>query len=124
MEKPGASEAMLLRDAKTRGFLFESMALRDLQIYAEALGGKLYHYQDYDNDEIDAVIQLEDDEWCAFEIKMNPQDVDEAAAGLVEISKKFVRKPPRALAVVVGKSGLARRRDDGVYVLPLTLLRK
>lgn len=120
----GASEAMLLRDAKTRGFLFESMALRDLQIYAEALGGKLYHYQDYDNDEIDAVIQLEDDEWCAFEIKMNPQDVDEAAAGLIEISKKFVRKPPRALAVVVGKSGIARRRDDGVYVLPLTMLRK
>ena len=66
---------MLLRDLRTFGFLFESLVLRDLQIYAEALGAKLFHYQDYDGREIDAVVQFEDDVWSAFEVKLNPAQV-------------------------------------------------
>ena len=114
---------MLMRDLRTFGFLFESLVVRDLEIYAESLGARLYHYQDYDNDEFDAVIQFPDGTWSAFEVKFNPADVDEAAGDLVRIAAKFTHNRPRALAVVVGKQGIAHRRPDGVYVLPLTALK-
>ena len=119
----GASEKMLLRDLRTFGFLFESLAIRDLQIYAESIDAKLYHYQDYDGREIDAVIQFDDGTWSAFEIKLNPDDA-EAAANLKKVASVFRHNPPTSLSVVVGKSGLAyRRKEDGVYVLPLTSLK-
>lgn len=119
----GASEKMLLRDFQTFGFLFESLAIRDLQIYAETIGARLYHYQDYDGREIDAVVQFDDGAWSAFEIKLNPADVDEAAEGLIRIASLFRHNPPTSLSVVVGKYGIAHRRADGVYVLPITALR-
>ena len=119
----GASEKMLLRDLRTFGFLFESLAIRDLQIYAESIDAKLYHYQDYDGREIDAVIQFDDGTWSAFEIKLNPDDADEAAANLKKVASVFKHNPPTSLSVVVGKSGIAHRREDGVYVLPITSLR-
>ena len=119
----GASEAMLTRDVRTLGFLFESLVLRDLQIYAETLGGRLYHYQDYSGREIDGVVQFEDDNWSAFEVKLNPADVEEAATSLIETAAIFKHKPPRSLTVIVGKSGNAYRREDGVYVLPISALK-
>ena len=119
----GATGHMLIKDVRTFGFLFESMALRDLQIYAEALGARLYHYQDYENREIDAVIQFEDDTWHAIEIKLNPAQVDEATETLTKVAAIFRHHPPASLSVVVGKGGVAYRRPDGVYVLPLTALR-
>ena len=119
----GATPEMLMRDLRTFGFLFESLAVRDLEIYAESLDARLFHYQDYDNDEFDAVLQFPDGTWSAFEVKFNPADVDEAAGDLVRIAAKFTHNPPRSLAVVVGKQGIAHRRPDGVYVLPLTALK-
>ena len=114
---------MLLRDLRTFGLLFESLAIRDLQIYAEALGARLFHYQDYEGREIDAVVQFDDGTWSAFEVKLNPDDVDAAAANLKKVAAIFKHNPPTSLSVVVGKSGIAHRRDDGVYVLPITSLR-
>lgn len=120
----GVSAKMLLRDIRTFGLLFESLALRDLEIYAESMEGSLYHYQDYDGDDFDAVIQTPDDGWSAFEVKLDQGQVDEAAETLVRIASKFKHNPPTALGVIVGKSGLAyRRKEDGVYVLPLTSLK-
>ena len=84
----------------------------------------LYHYQDYDGDDFDAVIQTPDDGWSAFEVKLDSSQIDEAAASLVRIASKFRHNPPTSLGVVVGKSGVAyRRREDGVYVLPITSLK-
>ena len=118
-----ATPRMLLRDLRTFGLLFESLVMRDLEIYAEAMEGTLYHYQDYDGDDFDAVIQTPDEGWSAFEIKLDPAQVDEAARTLVRIAFKFTHNPPRSLAVIVGKSGLAyRREEDGVYVVPITAL--
>ena len=118
-----ATPRMLLRDLRTFGLLFESLVMRDLEIYAEAMEGTLYHYQDYDGDDFDAVIQTPDEGWSAFEIKLDPAQVDEAARTLVRIASKFTHNPPRSLAVIVGKSGLAyRREEDGVYVIPITAL--
>ena len=103
--------------------LFESLVLRDLEIYAESMEAELYHYQDYDGDEFDAVIQTPDSGWSAFEVKLGADQVDDAAASLVRIASKFKRNPPTSLAVIVGKSGIAyRRSEDGVYVLPITAL--
>ncbi len=119
----GATDRMLMRDLRTFGFLFESLALRDLQIYAESLGAKLYHYQDYAGQEIDAVIQFNDGRWSGFKVKLNPEQVDEAAESMLKIASRFQHNPPVSLAVIVGKSGLAYRRTDGVYVLPITSLK-
>ena len=118
----GHAENMLLRDLRTFGFLFESLAIRDLQIYAESLDAKLFHYQDYEGREIDAVIQFDDGTWSAFEVKLNPGDVDNAATNLKKVAAIFKHNPPTSLSVVVGKSGIAYRREDGVYVLPITSL--
>ena len=119
----GVSPKMLLRDLRTFGLLFESLVLRDLEIYAESMEAELYHYQDYDGDDFDAVIQTPDSGWSAFEVKLGADQVDEAAASLVRIASKFKRNPPTSLAVIVGKSGIAyRRSEDGVYVLPITAL--
>ena len=119
----GATEPMLLRNLRTFGLLFESLALRDLQIYAEALGGRLFHYQDYDGREIDGIIQFEDGSWNGFEIKLNAEQAEEAAPKLIKIASQFQRNPPKSLSVIVGLSGIAHRRADGVYVLPLTSLK-
>ena len=113
---------MLAKDVRTLGFLFESLVLRDLQIYAETLDGKLYHYQDYNGRENDGVVQFADDNWSAFEVKLNPADVEEAAASLLDTAAIFKHKPPRSLAVIVGKSGNVYRREDGVYVLPISAM--
>lgn len=60
----------MMKDLNAMGFMFEGMVERDLSIYAQSLGGKLFHYQDYKGNEIDAVIKLDDGNWCAFEIKL------------------------------------------------------
>lgn len=67
----------LLGDLNTFGFLFEGLVERDLAIYAQSFGAKLFHYQDYKNNEIDAVIKLENSDWCAFEIKLSTKKIDE-----------------------------------------------
>jgi len=119
-----ATPSLLKRDLRTFGLLFESLVMRDLEIYAEAMEGELYHYQDYDGDEFDAVIQTPDDGWSAFEIKLDSTQVDEAAKNLVRIAAKFRHNPPKSLCVIVGKSGLAyRREEDGVYVIPIVMLK-
>lgn len=122
-----ADRDSLLGDLETLGFLFEALAERDLRIYAESFGGSLYHYQDYNNREIDAVISLPGGEWCAFEIKLGTNRIDEAAAGLVkiqsEIEKENREKKAKVLCVISGLSNAAYVRPDGVFVVPLTALR-
>ncbi len=119
----GANESNLLKDLRYLGFLFESLAEHDLRIYAETLGGKLYHYQDYNEDEADAVIVLPDSRYALIEIKLGYEDIaDKAATSLVKISDKLERKP-EFMALVSGTAPVPLRRPDGVYVLPLTSLR-
>ena len=124
----GATEEKLLGDLNTLGFLFEALCERDLRIYTDAFGGQLYHYQDYQNREVDAVIQLPGGEWCAFEIKLGANQIDEAAAVLVKLKNDIAKEPggipPKVLCVVCGMSNAAYKRADGVYVVPLTALRE
>lgn len=116
----------LLNDLDYFGFLFESMVERDLLTYVDSFNAKLYHYQDYANNEIDAVIELEDSSWCGFEIKLGANQIDEAAKNLVRINSKIIEdggKPAKSLCVICGLVNAAYKRPDGVYVVPFTSLK-
>lgn len=122
-----ATPQMLINDLQTLGLLFEALCERDLKIYAESFGASLFHYQDYDNKEIDAVVELNNGEWCAFEIKLGANQIDDAAKNLLEIDRKIKSdpkgKPPKILCVICGLSNAAYKRPDGVYVVPITALK-
>lgn len=116
----------LFGDLNTFGFLFEALVERDLGIYAQSFGGKLFHYQDYKNNEIDAVIELEDGEWCAFEIKLGAKKIDEGAQNLINVCDDIEKnggKAPLIKCVICGLSNAAYKRPDGVFVVPITSLK-
>ncbi|MCD8293726.1 MAG: DUF4143 domain-containing protein [Clostridia bacterium] len=118
----------LVNNINTLGFLFESLVEHDLKVYAQSFGGRLYHYQDYNarNNEIDAVIEMDDGSWCAFEIKLGHNEVEAAAMQLKAIRDDFIKnkeKAPSVLCVICGLSNAAYLRPDGVYVVPVTALK-
>ena len=116
----------LISDFEFLGFVFESLVLRDLLTYVDGFNAKLYHYQDYSNDKMDAVIELEDGEWCGVEIKLGAHQIDKAAQNLVKINNKIINKGGKgaqALIVICGLTNAAYLREDGVYVVPITSLK-
>ncbi len=119
-------ENKLINDLNTFGFLFEALVERDLKIYADSFNAKCYHYQDYQEREIDSVIELEDGNWCAFEIKLGANQIDAAAKNLLKIKEQIAKengKVPSVLCVISGLSNAAYQRPDGVYVVPITSLK-
>lgn len=121
-----ATKEKLYNDLNTFGFLFEGMCQRDLSIYADNIGAKIYHYQDYANNEIDTIIELEEGIYGAFEIKLGFNSVEEAAKKLLDFKKQIIANggiPPKILAVICGITNAAVKRPDGVYVIPITFLK-
>ena len=119
----GASAGMLLSDLPTLGLLFESLCVRDLRVYVEAMRGALYHYHDMTGLEADAIAVAPDGRWGAFEVKISPRAVDEAAASLKKLAGKVDESVGKmAFLAVITSSGYAYRRDDGVYVIPASCL--
>jgi hypothetical protein len=118
----GASPARLLRDLNLMGLLFESMVVRDLRVYADALDAHVFHYRDEKGLEADAVLELPDGRWAAFEIKLgsSPEVVDGAAVALRRLAEK-IAEPPVALAVITG-TGYGLTRRDGVLQIPVGAL--
>lgn len=122
----GITVDKLIGDLNTFGFIFEAMVEHDLKVYAQSFGGELYHYQDYLNNEIDAVIELQDGRWCAFEIKLGANRIDEGAKNLIHVNKVIEAnggKPADVLCVICGMSNAAYMREDEVYVIPFTALK-
>ena len=123
----GLNTTSLKEDPKTLGFMFEALCERDLRIYAQYLGGKLYHYRDYKDREIDAVVEIPGKGWGAFEIKLGSNQEDSAAEMLLSMRDMMERNEasnlPEFLCVINGTGDIAYRRDDGVYVVPITALR-
>jgi predicted AAA+ superfamily ATPase len=117
----GLSIDKLMADLNYFGLLFESLAIRDLRIYADSNGGKAFHYRDSRGLEIDTIIEYADGTWGAFEIKLGIGAVDTAAYNLIKFAEKIdtdKTKNPAALTVITG-NGFAYRRPDGVNVVPI-----
>ena len=121
-----ATPDRLIEDLETFGFLFEALVERDLRIYAESFGANVFHYQDYNGREIDAVIELKDGTWCAFEIKLGANQIEKAASDLLSLKNSLAVGggiPPAVLCVICGMSNAAYVRPDGVFVVPITALK-
>ena len=121
----GASVERLMSDFNTFGFLFESLAVRDLRVYADSIDGRVYHYRDRTGFEVDAIIELFDGRWGACEIKMGAGYIDEAAECLLKLKKKIDTEKmnePSFLAVITATK-YAFQMENGVWVVPLGCLK-
>ena len=117
----------LINDLKTMGLIFETLAIRDLRVYAEANNGQLYHYRDKSGLECDAVICLKDGTYGLIEIKIGGEDnISDGAETLKVLSEKIdtdKMNAPSFLAVVIAVGDYAYKREDGVFVLPIGCLK-
>lgn len=117
----------LINDIRTMGLFFESLCVRDLRVYADALEGSVYHYRDSNGLECDAVLHLRDGRYGLIEIKLGGEkNIEEAAENLKLLASKIdtaKTKAPSFLMVLTGTSKYAIRREDGVYVVPVGCLK-
>ncbi len=123
----GVSPKDLMGDLESFGLFFEDMAVRDLRIYTESLGGEVLHYRDNAGLECDAVLHLDDGRWGAVEIKLGGDDNIEAGASTLKqlkskIEEKSDENAPSFLLVLTAVGG-AYRREDGVFVAPINLIK-
>lgn len=123
----GVDPTDLLNDLKTFGFLFETLCVRDLRVFADALNGEVYHYRDKDGQECDAVIHLRNGKYGLIEMKLGGDKlIEEGAKSLKAMQKKIdteKMKSPSFLMVLTGIGDYAYRRHDGVCVVPIGCLK-
>jgi predicted AAA+ superfamily ATPase len=115
----------MLVDFNTFGLLFESLCIRDLRTYAEAIDASVWHYRDARGLECDAIIEFGDGTWGAIEIKLQSSQVEKAAANLHKINK-LVRSQhggPASFLAVLTAGGTGYRRPDGIYLIPIGCLK-
>lgn len=117
----------LVNDLKTLGFLSETLCVRDLRVFADALNGEVYHYRDKEGLECDAVVHLRNGNYGLIEIKLGGDKlIEEGAKNLKTLEAKIdidEMKAPSFLMVLTGVGGYAYRRQDGVYVVPIGCLK-
>jgi len=120
-----ATPDRLLGDFSTFGFLFESLCIRDLRVYAQALDGEVFHYRDKSGLEADAIVHLKDGRWGAVEVKMGAREIEDAAKNLKALRDKIdldkMREP--SFLMVLTATDFAYRREDGVQIVPIGCLR-
>jgi len=118
----GANPESLKDDPKLLGSLFENLVLHDLIIYSGSFGAEVRHYQDNAGLEVDAIIENRDGSWGGVEIKLGYHQEDEAAASLLRLKNKLLldkQNPPSFLAVIIGIGAIAKKREDGIFVIPV-----
>ena len=130
----GMSPAALLDDWQTFGLVFENLVIRDLSVYARALDllddVPVRYYRDDAGLEADAVVQLADGRWAAFEFKVSEDKVPDGVASLRRMRDKLCSNPrsrtraPEFMAVITGNGEYARMVEDGIYAIPIRLLGK
>lgn len=122
----GLGPAALTNDLKTMELLFETMAVRDLRVYADALDGRVYHYRDKNGLECDAVIHLRNGHYGLVEIKLGGDTlIEEGAKTLKALAEKIDTsrmKEPSFMMVLTGVGDYPLRRRDGVYIVPIGCL--
>ncbi|MBD5261635.1 MAG: ATP-binding protein [Bacteroides sp.] len=123
----GLGPSDLINDLETFGLLFETMCARDLRVYAEALGGTVYHYRDSSGLECDAVIHLRNGSYGLIEIKLGGDNAIENGVKTLEALTKKIdttrMKAPSFKMVLTAVGPFAYRRPDGTYVVPITTLK-
>jgi predicted AAA+ superfamily ATPase len=120
----GVGKEALINDLKLTGFLFESLAIHDLRVYAQANDAKVYHYNDSTGLEVDAVVQRQTGEFSAFEIKLGIGQIDAAAKSLLKFASilgESSRSKLQSLNIITG-TGISYKRTDGVNVISLASL--
>jgi predicted AAA+ superfamily ATPase len=120
-----ANPNTLLQDFNTFGLLFESLCVRDLRVYAQAIDGEVFHYRDKSGLEADAIVHLKDGRWGAIEVKMGAKEIETAAENLKILRTKInldkMKEPSFFFFFTDGEIGY--RRKDGVYIVPIGVLR-
>ncbi|MFI3262845.1 MAG: ATP-binding protein [Rikenellaceae bacterium] len=118
----------LINDLKSFGFLFETLCVRDLRVYAEYLGGSVYHYRDKNGLECDAVIHLRNGSYGLIEIKLGgDKAIEDGAKTLNAFTKKIdtsKMKEPSFKMVLTATGDYAYRRNDGIYIVPIGCLKE
>jgi uncharacterized protein len=119
-----ATPDRLLRDLRLLGFMFESLVVRDLRVYAQAVDARVLHYRDSGGLEVDAIVEAGDGRWMAFEVKLGHGQIDDAATSLSRFAERIdtARCGSPALLGVIVASGYGYRREDGVAVIPIGAL--
>ena len=120
----GIGKEALINDLKLTGFLFESLVVHDLRVYAQANDAKVYHYYDSTGLEVDAIVQKYSGEYCAFEINLGIGQIDDAANKLLKfasILEDTSSTKLQSLNVITG-TGISYVRNDGVNVIALSSL--
>jgi predicted AAA+ superfamily ATPase len=120
----GAGPDRLLGDLSLLGLLFESLVVRDLRVFSQPLDGQVFHYRDSNGVEADAVVQLADGRWGAFEVKLGAGLVDQGATSLLRFRDAIDpgRSGEPALLAVIAGTGFGYVRDDGIAVIPVGAL--
>lgn len=117
----------LINDLKTFGFLFETLCIRDLRVFADAINGEVYHYRDKNGQECDAVVHLRNGNYGLIEIKLGGDKlIEEGAVSLKSMASKIdtdKMRAPSFMMVLTGTGDYAYRRHDGVCVVPIGCLR-
>lgn len=123
----GLGPSDLINDLNTFGLVFETLCIRDLRVYAEALYGKVYHFRDRNGLECDAVIHLRDGSYGLVEVKLGGDDlINDGVKTLKSLESKIDTdrmKKPSFLMVLTAVGSYAYRREDGVYVVPIGCLK-
>lgn len=124
----GLGPADLINDLNTMGFLFETMCIRDLRVYAEALNGKVYHYRDKRGLECDAVVHLRNGQYGLIEIKLGGESlINDGVRTLSSLAAQIdtVRMKEPAFKMILTATGeyAYRRPEDGIYVVPVGCLK-
>ncbi len=116
----------IFMDMKTFGLLFESLVIRDLRIYCDYIGADVYHYRDKLDREADAVISFADGSWALVEVKLgDDKDVKQASKKLLDLSSdiNLGDHPKPAFLMIVTADSVAKKDENGVYIVPLCCLR-
>ena len=123
----GASPNDLINDLNTMGLLFETLAVRDLRVYADALDGQVYHYRDKKGLECDAILHLRNGSFGLIEIKLGGDDlIEEGASSMKKLADEIDTtrmKSPSFMMVLTGVGDFPYRRDDGILVVPIGCLK-
>lgn len=125
----GLSEESMFDDPDAFERLFGSLCVRDLDVYSGSMGGRVLHYRDGAGRTLDAVVEMQDGRWAAFGIILSAERIDDAARNLRNVTRYISERSesefrePEFLCVICGMESAAYRREDGVYVVPITRLR-